>query len=75
MMLNNLKKGSMSITDYFSRLRSVTYELAVAGSPVSFLDFITHLIPRLRQAYYLVVVYEANVFKMSVNEGKPCFDS
>ena len=75
MMLNNLRKGSMSITDYFSRLRFVTYELVVAGSPVSFLDFITHLIPRLCQAYYLVVVYEANVFKMSVNEGKPCFDS
>jgi len=75
MILNNLKQESMSIADYFSKLISATYKLAVAGSPVSFLDFITHLIPRLRQAYYLVVVYEANVFKMSVNEGKPCFDS
>lgn len=70
MMLNNLKKGSMSITEYFRKLRSVTDELAIAGSPVSSLDFITHLISGLGQSYYPVVVYiEANVLKMSVNEA------
>lgn len=44
MMLNNLKKGSITIIEYFSKLKSVTDELAIAGSPVSSLDFITHLI-------------------------------
>lgn len=68
MLLNNLKKGSMSITEYFSKLGYVTDELVVAGSPVSFLDFITHLISRLDQPYYPVVVYiEANVLKMRIN--------
>ncbi|KAH9651771.1 reverse transcriptase Ty1/copia-type domain-containing protein [Citrus sinensis] len=47
MMLNNLKKGSMTMTEYFSKLKSVTDELAIARSPVSSLDFITHLISRL----------------------------
>lgn len=59
----------MTIIEYFSKLRSVTGELTVAGSPLSSLDFITHLISGLGQPYYSVVVYiEANVLKMSVNE-------
>ena len=63
MLLNNLKKGSMSITEYFCKLRSVTNELAMVGSPISSLDFITHLISGLGQPYYPVVVYiEANVY-------------
>lgn len=42
--------------------------------PFSSLDFITHLIFGLGRAYYPVVVYiNANVLKMSVNEGKPYF--
>ena len=70
MLLNNLKKGSMTITEYFCKLRSVTDELAMAGSPVSSLDFVTHLISGLGQPYYPVVVYiEANVLKMSINEA------
>lgn len=47
MILNNLKKGFMTVTEYFSKLRSITDELARAGSPVSPLNFITHLISRL----------------------------
>lgn len=59
------------MTEYFGgRLHSVTDELALAGSPVSNLDFITHLISELGQPYYHVVVYiEANMMKMSVNEA------
>lgn len=52
MMLNNLKKGSITVTDYFSKLRSITDELAIAGSPVSSLNFITDLISSLGQSYY-----------------------
>ena len=70
MLLNNLKKGSMSITEYFCKLRSVTDELAMAGSSVSSIDFITYLISGLGQAYYPVVVYiEANALKVSINEA------
>lgn len=70
MMLNNLKKESMTVTDYFSKLRSITDELAIVGNLVSFLDFITHLIPSLGQPYYPVVVFiEANILKMSINEA------
>lgn len=69
MMPNNLKKGSISMIEYFSKLRFVTDEWVV-GSPVSSLDFITHLISGLGQQYYPVVVYiEANILKMSVNEA------
>lgn len=70
MMLNNLKKGSMNVTEYFSKLKFVTIELVVAGSLVSSLNFITHLISGLGQPYYSVVVYiEVNVFKMSIIEA------
>ena len=66
----------MSITDYFSKLRSVNYELVIAGSLISFFDFFKHLIPGLGQNYYPIVVdIEANVLKISVNEGKPYFGS
>ena len=51
-------------------MKSVTDELAIAGSPISSLDFITHLISGLGQPYYPVVVYiEANILKMSINEA------
>ena len=70
MMLNNLRKGSMSMTEFFRKLKTITDDLAIAGSPVSSLDFITHLISGLGQPYYLVVVYiEANLAKMTVNEA------
>ena len=44
LMLNNLSKCFMSITKYFGKLRSIIDELVVAGSLVSNLDFITHLV-------------------------------
>lgn len=70
MMLNNLKKGSIIVTYYFSKLRSITDEFAIAGSPVSSLNFITDLISGLGESYYPVVVYiEANILKMSINEA------
>lgn len=70
MMLNNMIKGSMTITKYFSKLKSVTDELVIAGSSVSSLDFITHLISGLGQPYYPVVVYiEVTILKMSINEA------
>ena len=70
MLLNNLNKRSLIMTEYFSKLRSITDELAIAGSSISNLDFITHLISGLGQLYYPVMVYiEANVLKMSIDEA------
>ncbi len=70
MMLNNLRKGVMSMTEFFNKLKTTTDELAVAGSHVSSLDFLTHLISGLGQPYYPVVVYiEANLAKTTINEA------
>ena len=56
--------------EFFGKLKTITDDLAIAGSPVTSLDFITHLISGLGQPYYPVVVYiEANLAKMTVNEA------
>lgn len=47
MMLSNIKKDSMSIADFFGKLKTITDELAITGNLISSLDFITHLISRL----------------------------
>ena len=39
MMLNNLRKGSMPMTEFFGKLNTITADLAIAGSPISSLDF------------------------------------
>lgn len=70
MMLNNLNEGYVSITENFGVLRSKSDESTGAGSPVSNLEFITHLIYGLGQLYYYVVIYvEANILKVSVSEA------
>ena len=70
MLLNNLRKGSLSMTEYFTKLKTVTDGLALAGSPVSDIDFITHLITGLDHSYYPVVVYvEANMLNMDLSEA------
>ena len=35
MMLNNLRKGSMTITEFFGKLKTIADELAIAGNPIS----------------------------------------
>lgn len=69
MVLNSLMKGSMFMTEFFGKLKTITNEMATTSSPVSSLDFLTHLIYGLGQPYYVVVVYiEANLGKMTVNK-------
>ncbi|KAH9727210.1 retrovirus-related pol polyprotein from transposon RE1 [Citrus sinensis] len=46
-MVNNLRKGSMTVTEFFGKLKTIADELAIAGNPISSLDFLTHLISRL----------------------------
>ncbi|KAL9438313.1 hypothetical protein AB3S75_024063 [Citrus x aurantiifolia] len=58
------------MSEYFTKLKTVTDSLALAGSPVNDLDLITHLISSLDQSYYLVVVYiEANMLYMDLSEA------
>lgn len=60
-MLNNHRKGYVSVTKYFGKLRSITDKLAIARRPAIY---------RLGQPYFLVTVFdEANVLKMSVNKA------
>ena len=70
MMLNDLRKGSMIVIEFFCKLKTIADELAIAGNPISSLDFLTHMISGLGQPYYPVVVYlEANFAKISINEA------
>ncbi|KAH9682071.1 retrovirus-related pol polyprotein from transposon RE2 [Citrus sinensis] len=70
MLLSNLRKGSLSMTEYFTKLRTISDGLALAGSPLSNIDLITHLITGLDHSYYLVVVYiEANMLTMDLSEA------
>ena len=58
------------MTEYFIKLKIVTDGLALAGSLVSNIDLVTHLITRLDQCYYTVVVYnEANMLIMDLGEA------
>ncbi|GAY68044.1 hypothetical protein CUMW_261070, partial [Citrus unshiu] len=70
MLLSNLRKGSLSMTEYFTKLRTISDGLALSGSPLSNIDIITHLITGLDHSYYLVVVYiEANMLTMDLSEA------
>ncbi|KAH9659677.1 hypothetical protein KPL70_023950 [Citrus sinensis] len=70
MLLSNLRKGSVSMTEYFTKLKTISDGLALAGSPLSNTGLITHLITGLDHSYYLVVVYiEANMLTMDLSEA------
>ncbi|XP_024039589.1 uncharacterized protein LOC112098179 [Citrus clementina] len=58
------------MTEYFIKLRTISDGLALAGSPLSNTDLITHLITGLDHSYYPVVVYiEANMLTMDLSEA------
>ena len=60
----------MSITEYFTKLRTINDGLALAGSPLSNTDLITHLITGLDHSYYPVVIYiKANMLTMDLSEA------
>lgn len=70
MLLNNLRKGSPTMIEYFTKLKTVTDGLALIGSPVSEIDLVTHHITGRDQSYYPVVVHiEANICSMSLSEA------
>ena len=70
MALNNLRKGSMTMTEFFGKLKTITNELAIVSNPTSSLDFLTHLISELGLPYYpIVVCIEENFAEISINEA------
>ena len=70
MLLNNLRKGSLLMTKYFTKLRTITDGLALIGNPLSNTYLITHLITGLDHSYYLVIVYiEANMLNIDLSEA------
>ena len=70
MLLSNLRKRSLSMTEYFTKLRTISYGLALTGSPLSNTDLITHLITGLDYSYCHVIVYiEANILTMDLSEA------
>lgn len=70
MLLSNLKKRSLSIIEYFTKLITFTDNLALARNPLSNIDLITHLITGLDYSYYPVVVYfESNMLTMDLGEA------
>lgn len=53
MLLSNLRKGSLTMSEYFTKFKTVTDGLALAGSPMSDLDLITHFIFGLDESYIM----------------------
>lgn len=51
MFLSNLRKGSLSMIEYFTKLKNVTNGLALAGSLVNNIDLITYPVTSLDQSY------------------------
>ncbi|KAH9746928.1 retrovirus-related pol polyprotein from transposon RE1 [Citrus sinensis] len=70
MLFSNLRKRSVSMTEYFTKLRTISDGLALTGSPLNNTDLITHLITGLDHSYYPVVVYiEPNMLTMDLSEA------
>ena len=58
------------MTEYFTKLRTISDGLVLAGSPLSNTDLITYLISGLDHSYYPVVVYiEVNMLTMDLSEA------
>lgn len=47
MQIQTQKKGSMSMTEYFVKMKRIADNLALAGKPVELNDFIMHILTGL----------------------------
>ena len=47
MQIQTLKKGSMSMIDYFAKMKRLSDSLALAGKPVELNDFLQHVLTGL----------------------------
>lgn len=55
MQLSNLKKGSMSITVYYAKMRAIGDELAAAGKPIEDEEMVTAILTGLDYDYNAIV--------------------
>lgn len=53
--LQSIKKNSLSINAYFSKIKQLSDNLAMAGQPVSDVDFVMYLLAGLRLEYDAIV--------------------
>lgn len=68
--LSNLRKRSLSMIEYFTKLKNVTNGLALAGSLVNNIDLITYPVTSLDQSYYSIVIYiEAKMLTIKPSEA------
>ena len=70
LQIQTLKKGSMSIIDYFTKMKRISDSLALAGKPVEVNDFVQHVLTRLDSSDYesLVTIVLARGDNISLNE-------
>ena len=55
-LLQSTKKGSMSIEDYFLKMKSIAHDLMVAGHPISDDDLVLYILGSIGQEYESIVV-------------------
>ncbi|KAH9762091.1 retrovirus-related pol polyprotein from transposon RE1 [Citrus sinensis] len=55
MQIQTIKKGAMSVSDYFNKMKKIADNLAISGSPLASTDFIMHLFTGLDDNYESLV--------------------
>ncbi|KAL9411198.1 hypothetical protein AB3S75_044900 [Citrus x aurantiifolia] len=71
-LMNSTRKDDLKMTDYFIKMKSITDNMAVAGSALSNDDLILHVLSGLGPDYNSVATYitgQVGTGKMNVNEA------
>ncbi|KAH9754624.1 retrovirus-related pol polyprotein from transposon RE1 [Citrus sinensis] len=55
MQIQTTKKGAMSVSDYFDKMKKIADNLAIGGNPLASTDFIMHLLTGLDDNYESLV--------------------
>lgn len=55
MQIQNTKKGSLSISDYFNKMKKIYDSLAIGGNALSSNNFIMHILVGLDDSYESLV--------------------
>ncbi|KAH9800494.1 retrovirus-related pol polyprotein from transposon RE1 [Citrus sinensis] len=55
MQIQTIKKGAMSVSDYFNKMKKIADSLAIGGNPLASTDFIMHLLTGLDDNYESLV--------------------
>ncbi|KAH9686754.1 Disease resistance protein [Citrus sinensis] len=55
MQIQTIKKGAMSVSDYFNKMKKIADSLGIGGNPLASTDFIMHLLTGLDENYESLV--------------------